>query len=217
MPLGRPSRSNARSEAALPITAPMTTDLRRHSVRERERREHRKGRLPRREEREKRKHRESCRHRGGFTMSRARAGVASCPHVTAAASMGPHRMLEHLRRRWLSVLHLHSNGSAAEVMGKSGSRRGGLAPLLGDRWRGRSPSPVWPSAAAGARAGSCAWPSAAAGVRAGSGVALRDDRSTGFGGVEAGGERSRGRVRPSQAWIERRDRSFSAMQLIRTK
>ncbi|CAD6213031.1 unnamed protein product [Miscanthus lutarioriparius] len=69
------------------------------------------------------------------TTARHRAGVASCLHVTAAASMGPHRMLEHLRRRWLSVLHLHSNGAAAEVMGKSGSRRGGLAPLLGDRWR----------------------------------------------------------------------------------
>jgi len=27
------------------------------------------------------------------------------------------------------------NGATAEVMGKSGSRRGGLAPLLGDRWR----------------------------------------------------------------------------------
>jgi len=74
--------------------------------------------------------------RSGLPMAaRHRARLASCPHVTAAASMGPHRMLEHLRRRWLNVLHLHSNGAAAEVMGKSGSRRGGLAPLLGDRWR----------------------------------------------------------------------------------
>ena len=33
------------------------------------------------------------------TAARHRIVVASCPHVTAAASMGPHRMLEHLRRR----------------------------------------------------------------------------------------------------------------------
>ena len=79
------------------------------------------------------------------TVARHRAGLASCPHVTAEASMGPHRMLEHLRQRWLSVHHLHSNGAVAEVMGKSGSRHGAWRRSSGTGG-GRSPSPARDSA-----------------------------------------------------------------------